>query len=156
VVVIRGHPLSRWTSQGAARPAASTASASVSYSCPEKKLTGVQTPMSSGSRRNSSKPNVPFGRAKMSTQRFPSAVWWLANTDQDLSSRDDMTVTVARLLPSAARDGAVEGIAGRLKDMRVHSPIPRSQVRLSPLEPFGGAGPRSSMPFESRDKDDSP
>jgi hypothetical protein len=50
--------------------------------------------MSSGSLRNSSNPKVPLGREKMSTQRLPSSVWWLASTSHDLSSRDDMGQTL--------------------------------------------------------------
>jgi hypothetical protein len=51
---------------------------------------GVQQPMSSGSRRNSSNPNVPSGRLKMSTQRSTAAVEGLAKTDQLGSNRLDM------------------------------------------------------------------
>jgi hypothetical protein len=51
---------------------------------------GVQCPMSSGSRRNSSNPKVPSGRAKISTQRSTDGVDGLANTVQDGSSRADM------------------------------------------------------------------
>jgi len=51
---------------------------------------GVQLPMSSGSRRNSSNPNVPSGRLKMSTQRSTAAVEGLDKTDQLGSNRFDM------------------------------------------------------------------
>ena len=46
--------------------------------------------MSSGSRRNSSNPNVPLGRLKMSTQRSTDGVEGLATTDQDGSNRADI------------------------------------------------------------------
>src|SRR6516165_872937 len=59
---------------------------------------GVHAPMSSGSRLNSSKPNVPSGRAKMSTQRSTPGVDGLANTVQDGSRREDMPDTVRPLL----------------------------------------------------------
>ena len=73
------------------------AAVSVEYSRPEKKLIGVQIPKSSESLRNSSKPNVPFGREKMSTQRSFSNVWWLERTDQDRSSRDDMVWMLSKV-----------------------------------------------------------
>src|SRR5580704_10815398 len=50
--------------------------------------------MSSGSRRNSSKPNVPSGRTKMSTQRSTAGVDGLARTDQDGSRRADTAISV--------------------------------------------------------------
>jgi hypothetical protein len=45
--------------------------------------------MSSGSLRNSSNPNVPSGRTKISTQRSTARVEGLARTDQDGSKRAD-------------------------------------------------------------------
>ena len=51
---------------------------------------GVQLPMSSGSRRNSSNPTVPSNLLKMSTQRSTAAVEGLAKTNQLGSSRLDM------------------------------------------------------------------
>src|ERR1700733_1049015 len=51
---------------------------------------GVQLPMSSGSRRNSSNPNVPSGRLKRSTQRSTAAVEGLSNTSQLGSNRLDI------------------------------------------------------------------
>src|SRR6266699_2519594 len=51
--------------------------------------------MSSGSRRNSSKPKVPSGLEKTSTHRSASSVWWLASTVHDLSRRDDMATLLS-------------------------------------------------------------
>jgi hypothetical protein len=50
--------------------------------------------MSSGSLRNSSNPNVPSGRTKMSTQRSTARVEGLARTDQDGSKRADIASRV--------------------------------------------------------------
>src|ERR1700722_12129064 len=62
--------------------------------------------MSSGSRRNSSNPNVPSDRTKTSTQRSTAGVEGLAKTDQEGSKRDDtpirISAVVARHLPRAA------------------------------------------------------
>jgi hypothetical protein len=51
---------------------------------------GVHWPMSSGSRRNSSNPNVSSGRLKMSTQRSTAVVKGLDKTDQLGSNLVDM------------------------------------------------------------------
>jgi hypothetical protein len=51
--------------------------------------------MSSGSLLNSSNPNVPSGRTKISTQRSTAGVEGLARTDQDGSKRAD---TASRII----------------------------------------------------------
>lgn len=61
--------------------------------------------MSSGSRRNSSKPNVPSGRLKMSTQRSTAEVEGLAKTDQDGSKRADMVSCYGDRRVAGARVG---------------------------------------------------
>src|ERR1700730_9089499 len=60
--------------------------------------------MSSGSRRNSSNPKVPSGRAKISTQRSTVGVEGLLSTLQDGSSRTDMALSLGAWLVFGANN----------------------------------------------------
>src|SRR6185503_18590732 len=58
--------------------------------------------MSSGSRRNSSNPNVPSGREKMSTQRSTAGVDGLDSTFHVGSRRADMRSTVRQVVVASS------------------------------------------------------
>jgi hypothetical protein len=70
--------------------AAASAASFEEYAAPERYVTGVQVPRSSGSRLNSSNPKLPSGREKKSTHRSCSKFSRLAKTSQDLSIRRDI------------------------------------------------------------------
>ena len=92
----------------------------------------VQVPMSSGSRRNSSNPNVASGRLKMSTQRSTAAVEGLATTDQVGSNRMDIAQMTGVQSPPFRCTGAPLVPAPIRKTMaRPESDRPRSP-RLPP------------------------
>src|SRR5581483_5457939 len=69
--------------------AAASAASRVGNTRPAWNCTGVHAPWSSGSRRNSSKPKLPSGRRKRSTQRSCWSFSRLASTTQSFSRRWD-------------------------------------------------------------------
>jgi hypothetical protein len=73
----------------------------------------VLVPFTSGSLRNSSKPKLPSGLQKTSTQPSPSGFWSLLGTLQDLSRRDD---TLRRYVDPDRTDKCLPGCLSPVAD----------------------------------------